>query len=447
MSTSRRAGRAATAGATALLLSLVAAACTGQSLPAADDDPHADVTLTFWHGWSDPKEIKAIDDNIAAFERQHPNIHVKSVANITDDKINQALRAGGPNAPDVVSSFTTDNVGKFCSSGAFTDLGPFLKKSGIDPAKTFPGPMREYTRFRGVRCALPLLGDAYALYYNKDAFKAAGIDAPPKTWSEFDADAVKLTRRTGDSYERLGFMPNFHAYETTITHYAAQWSPTYFDGHGKSTVGKDSAFRRVLTWQKHLAERLGGFRKLERARTSYGDEFGAKNPFHTGQVAMALDGEWRLGMALDSRPGFEIGVAPLPVPDDQAGTYGKGYMTGTVTGIAATSAKKNAAWELVRFLTTDTDAVVDFANAIHNVPSTFAALSSPRLKTDPRFRTFLDIAKNPHSNTTPASVNGGTYQVTLQDLSYRYEEGREPDLDAALRATAEQIDRDIVQAH
>ncbi|WP_438948183.1 extracellular solute-binding protein, partial [Streptomyces venezuelae] len=31
-----------------------------------------------------------------------------------------------------------------------------------------------------------LLSDAYGLYYNKDAFKAAGLDpeAPPKTWSE-----------------------------------------------------------------------------------------------------------------------------------------------------------------------------------------------------------------------------------------------------------------------
>ncbi len=78
--------------------------------------------------------------------------------NVTDDKINQALRTGGSDSPDVVSSFTTDNVGKFCSSGAMADLGPFLAKDKIDPAATFPKPMLDYTQYKGVRCSLPLLG-------------------------------------------------------------------------------------------------------------------------------------------------------------------------------------------------------------------------------------------------------------------------------------------------
>ena len=147
---------------------------------SANDDPNADVTITFWHGWSAPSEVKAIQANIDAFEGAHPNIHVKVVGNITDDKINQALRAGGAKAPDVVSSFTTDNVGEFCTSHVFVDLTPFLEKSGIDAAATFPKPLQDYTQFDGVRCTLPLLSDAYGLYYNKDAFKEAGITRPPR---------------------------------------------------------------------------------------------------------------------------------------------------------------------------------------------------------------------------------------------------------------------------
>ena len=53
-------------------------------------------------------------------------------------------------------------------------------------------------------------------------FKAAGISSPPKTLSEFDADAVKLTKTSGDTYSQLGFMPLYHGYESTITHFAAQ---------------------------------------------------------------------------------------------------------------------------------------------------------------------------------------------------------------------------------
>ncbi|MFJ8361682.1 ABC transporter substrate-binding protein [Streptomyces sp. NPDC093984] len=427
-------------------VALLTTACTGQSSSGASDDASKQTTINFWHAWSAPNETKAVNALIAGFEKAHPNIHVNVVANMTDDKINQALRTGGDKAPDVISSFTTNNVGKFCSSGALVDLNPFFKKAGIDPATTFPKAMNEYTQFDGNRCTVPLLGDAYGLYYNKTAFKKAGITAPPKTWSEFETDARKLTLPDGDGYKQLGFMPDYHGWETTTEHYFAQFSPTYFDKNGKSNLAEDPAFTAGFTLQKKLVDELGGYRKLERYRSKLGDEWGPKHPFHTGQVAMQLDGEWRLGMALDAKPNFDVGVAPLPVPDDQASQYGKGYITGTIAGIAATSTKQNAAWELVKYMTTDTDAVVNFSNAIHNVPSTLAALKSPKLKYDPRFKTFLDIAANPNSTTTPASVNGGVYLTTIQQLGYDYESGKVTDLKAALRKTAQQIDTDIAQA-
>ena len=84
-------------------------------------------------------------------------------------------------------------------------------------------------------------------------------------------------------------------------------------------------------WKK-LVDDLGGFAKLNRFRTSLGDEWGPKHPFHTGQVAMQLDGEWRGKMASDAEPPFEIGAAPFPVPDDQVADYGKGYLSGTILG-------------------------------------------------------------------------------------------------------------------
>ncbi|MFG2262296.1 ABC transporter substrate-binding protein [Streptomyces sp. NPDC048720] len=439
--TARKAAFALTAS-----LALLTTACTGQSGSGASDDASQETTINFWHAWSAPNEVKAVRSLVAGFEKAHPNIHVNVVGNMTDDKINQALRTGGDRAPDVISSFTTNNVGKFCSSGALIDLNPFFEKAGIDPETTFPRAMNEYTRFEGDRCTAPLLGDAYGLYYNKTAFRKAGITAPPKTWSEFEADAKKLTVSRGGAYEQLGFMPDYHGWESTTEHYFGQFSPTYFDKNGKSALAKDPAFEKGFTLQKRLVDELGGFQKLERFRATLGDEWGARHPFHTGQVAMQLDGEWRLGMAEEAKPGFEIGVAPLPVPDDQADQYGKGYITGTIAGIAATSHKQNAAWELLKYMTTDTDAVVGFANDIHNVPSTLAALKSPKLRYDPRFKTFLDIAADPNSTTTPASVNGGVYLVTIQQFGYDYESGKVTDLKAGLRKTAAQIDTDIAQA-
>ncbi len=441
-----RTGRLTGAATLLAAISVLATACTGQSGNAAADDPTKDVTLSFWHGWSAPSEVKAIEENIARFEKAHPNIKVKVTGNMTDDKVNQALRAGGDGAPDVVSSFTTDSVGKFCNSGAFADLNPFLEKSGIDKAKVFPKTLLEYTQFNGNQCTLPLLNDAYGLVYNKTAFAAAGITEPPKTWSRFTEVAQKLTKPKGDSYEQVGLMPTFHGYETKPTRLAAQWGATYFGADGKAGLAKDPAFTQMLTAQKDLVEKLGGYEKLERFRTTFGDEWSAEHPFHRGQVAMQIDGEWRAAMAKDAGVGFEIGTAPLPVPDDQAADYGKGYLSGTIMGIASVSTKQNAAWELVKYMTTDTGAVVAFANAIHNVPSTLAALDSPDLQLTPEFKTFVDIARHPKSSTTPAQADGGTYQLTFEDFAYGVEKGAVPDITAGLAKVDQQIDTDIAKA-
>jgi multiple sugar transport system substrate-binding protein len=427
-------------------LALALTACFGSSQGGAKDNPNADVTITFWHGWSAPSEVKAIQATIDAFEKANPNIHVKAVGNITDDKINQALRAGGSSAPDVVSSFTTDNVGEFCSSHAFVDLTPFMAKSGIDPSTTFPATQLSYTQYNHDQCALPLLSDAYGLYYNKDAFRAAGISGPPKTLSELDADAVKLTHQSGDTYSQLGFMPDYHFYESTITHFAAQWSPTYFSADGTSNVANDAGIKAAFEWQKGLVDKLGGYSRLEKYRTSFGDEFSNNNAFMTGQVAMIIDGEWRAGMINDSNSSVHYGVAPFPVPDSMAAQYGKGYITGTIVGIARTSSKQNAAWEFVKYLTSNTDAVVNFANAINNVPSTTAALASSKVNQDPSFQSFIKVASDPNSSTTPSSPNGGAYQLTLQDLGYAYESGKQADLQSGLDGAAHQIDTDIAQS-
>ncbi|MEV5125717.1 ABC transporter substrate-binding protein [Streptomyces decoyicus] len=421
--------------------------CANPGVGSAHDDPAAPVTLTFWHGWSTAGERKAIDDSVARFKKRHRNITVKVVPNVTDETMNQALRAGGDDAPDVVSSFTTNNVGQYCSSGMWVDLDPFLKKTGVDKAKVFPKTFLDYTSYQGEQCALPLLADSYGLYYNKDAFKKAGITRPPRTMSELKRDAVKLTRRDKNgSYQQVGFMPDFRLYQNSPDRMFAQWGPAYFDANGKSRLAKGPASKEFFTTTRELMDAQGGYRPLEEFRTTFGDEMSAQNAFLTQKLAMHMDGEWRGLMLRQAKARFAWGTAPVPVPDDQADTYGRGYLTGTVAGIAHSSRHQNAAWELVQFLTVDTDQVVRFANAIHNVPSTRAALKSPRLDTDPTFRTFLDIAQNPHSVALPPSVNGGQYITALQDFSYRVEAGQVRDLDAGLRGLDAQIDSDTLQS-
>ncbi|MGW6055699.1 ABC transporter substrate-binding protein [Streptomyces sp. NPDC055189] len=426
---------------------LLLSGCANPSVGSANDDPTKPVTLKFWHGWSTPGEVKAVNDSIDRFEKLHPNIDVQATGNVSDETVNQALRAGGDKAPDVVSSFTTNNVGQYCDSGMWADLDPFMEKTGLDKRKTFPKTLLDYTSYRGSQCALPLLADAFGMYYNKDAYKKAGIERPPRTMSEFEEVSKKLTIRSGkDSYKQVGYLPNFRFYQNSPDRLFAQWGPEYFDAEGDARLADDPKTYKFFKTARQLAKAQGGFADLEKFRMSFGDEMSNQNAFLTGKVAMHLDGEWRGLMLDEAKAKFDWGVAPLPVPDDQADTYGRGFITGTVAGIAHSSKHQNAAWELVRFLTADTKQVVNFANAIHNVPSTFAALKSPDLDADPTFRTFFDILQSKHSKALPPSVNGGAYVVSLMDFAYGVESGRVSDLRKGLKKLDEQIDADTLQS-
>src|SRR5207237_10216085 len=116
------------------------------------------------------------------------------------------------------------------------------------------------------------------------------------------------------------------------------------------------------------------------------DEFDTANLFETGKVAMNLDGEWRVAFLADEHPELHYGTAPFPVADDQPLQQGSGFISGNVIGIPKASAHPTQAYPLVKFLATDTDTQVGLSNDLRNVPTTFPALLSPNIKSDPHFR-------------------------------------------------------------
>jgi multiple sugar transport system substrate-binding protein len=163
---------------------------------------HASPTkLTVWVGWSAGKELITFKKVAAEYDKAHPDVTLDVVGGIVDQKIVAAIRAG--QAPDVVSSFNSYDVGIYCGTKAWLDLKPYMDKSHISTS-IFPKATLYYTQYAGTRCALPLLADTYGLYYNKALFAKAGIKSPPKTISELTADAKKLTQRNKDGSLKVG---------------------------------------------------------------------------------------------------------------------------------------------------------------------------------------------------------------------------------------------------
>ncbi|MGH6654960.1 MAG: extracellular solute-binding protein [Actinocrinis sp.] len=452
--------RRITGPSAAIAAVLTAAACAGttaapqQKITAVDAYPATKpaVTINLWHGFSEGSENDAFNAMVASFEKAHPNIHVKVTGNITDTQIQQGIKGGGSQSPDVAVSFTTDDVGTYCSTGEWINLKQDLAAAQIDVAKTFPAPLVNYTQYQGDQCALPLENDAYGLYYNKAMFQSAGIADAPKSLTELQADALKLTVKNPDgSFKRVGFFPSFAYFEQVPGHFTQTFHLKWQSADHKSQLAADPGFTAMVDWQKSFqaavlnqapkssAKQLTDF--MNKAMGP-GEFTAGQNPFEKGVVAMAVDGEWRNANLKAETPTLSYGTAPFPVQDSDAASYGGGYLAGTVVGISSRSTHQDADWELVKYLTTNTATLVTFANAIQNVPSTLAALASPQLSQDPNFQTFVKISGNGNSTTTPASPNGGQYQQSAQTWLAKWEAGQVSDLPSALSGLDAQIDKD-----
>jgi multiple sugar transport system substrate-binding protein len=427
----------------AAALSVGLAACTAQT--SSDSGPaakgtKAKGTVTLWHFFSG-REANAIADVVKDFEAKYPDVHVEVRSEQDDEKMRQAIAAG--KGPDVGVSYSTAIVGSFCSSGAFQDLGPYMKRDGVSE-DIFPPLVRDYTEFQGTRCAMPMLADVYGLYYNKKLLSAAGFDGPPKTAEELTAMAKKLTQRNPDgSIKVAGFVPNFGFYENTPEAWAPAWGATWLDDSLDPQIADNPAWTSMLTWQKDLVDWYG-IDNLNKFTAGAGQEFSADNAFETGKIAMILDGEWRTAFIKSEHPGLDYGTAPFPPPASESSRYGAAYVTGTVAGIPRGAKNPEAAWQLLKYLTTDTDAIVKLSNSLRNVPTTSASLQSPDLKVDDHFQTFLDSFQNPDSATTPATQAGADgYTSTMLDFAERWQQGKESDLTQGLKQVDQQMTTDL----
>ncbi len=172
--------RVTTLAGVALLATAMAAGCTPGSAPAPLASPTAEPegTIEFWHFFTD-REAAAIAEVVHDFEVAHPKIHVVIKDGQDDTKMTQAISAG--QGPDLGLSYSTDIVGKFCHSGAWVDLNPYISRDHVDMTK-IPASVQAYTKFENKQCTMPFLADTYGLYYNKDMFTAAGIAGRRRPW-------------------------------------------------------------------------------------------------------------------------------------------------------------------------------------------------------------------------------------------------------------------------
>lgn len=115
--------------------------------------------------------------------------------------------------PHIIQIFDAGAATIINAKGATVPVADLMKDFDIEDY--IPGVRYFYADSDDKMIGLPFNASTPLLYYNKDAFAAAGIDAPPKTWEEFEAMAPKLKEAgytaLAQSHSPWIFSENFHS--------------------------------------------------------------------------------------------------------------------------------------------------------------------------------------------------------------------------------------------
>jgi sn-glycerol 3-phosphate transport system substrate-binding protein len=151
---------------------------------------------------------RIIDGYARDFEAQHPDISIKPVyAGNYDDTIAKAITAfkGGHAPPlamlgaiQVYTLIDLDAIVPFDEIATSAADKAWL--GGFFPAFLANGNVLDHT------WSIPFQRSTPVLFWNKNAFKAAGLDPekPPQTWTEQTAMAKRLVKRSGSTTSQWG---------------------------------------------------------------------------------------------------------------------------------------------------------------------------------------------------------------------------------------------------
>ena len=176
------------AAAVALLLVLGAAAGRAQA-------PR--VQVEFWHALRGPlgEALESIVNGFnasqasyrvnATFKGSYPETMVAAIA---------AFRAG--NAPHIVQMFEVGTATMMAARGAIKPVYELMQetKTPFDPSVYLPAVRGYYSTPDGRMVSMPFNSSTPVLWYNKDAFRRAGLnpERPPRTWAELREAAQRI---------------------------------------------------------------------------------------------------------------------------------------------------------------------------------------------------------------------------------------------------------------
>tara|TARA_B100000674_G_C37910770_1_gene948486 strand:- start:380 stop:1642 length:1263 start_codon:yes stop_codon:yes gene_type:complete len=318
-------------------LGLSAAFVVGMAIPAS-----ADTELTMYYPIAVGGALTEVVDSIVAdFETENPDIKVNAIysGNYDDTRVRalSALNSGDPAQLAVMFSIDAYDLIEQDLILPFDDL--VSGTAGANWLKSFYPALMANGNIEGKTWGIPFQRSTIVAYYNKDMFRAAGLDpeAPPTSWNELISMGKALTK--DGSY---GIMIPSTGYPYWMFQaLAIQNGKEVMSNDGLTTYFDDPTVIETLEFWKSLSSEHG---VMPEGTVEWGT---LRQAFLEGQTAMMWHSTGNL-TAVKKNASFDFGVAELPANVRKGSPTGGGnfYI------FKDTSAEEQAAaLKLIEFMT------------------------------------------------------------------------------------------------
>jgi len=350
----------------ALIFMAPLAACGGSSSSGSSTTSSGPVTLTYW-AW-----ISSLPDQVALFNKTHPNIHVNLVnvgsSQTEYDKLFTAIKAN--NEPDV-SEVEFQALPTFETTGSLLDLAPYGAASVKD--QFVPYTWSQVLLGNSI-LAIPQDTGPMGLWYRQDIFQKYNLPVPT-TWAQYADDAAKL-HAANPNYYITDFPPKGAAWFIGLQ-WQAGGRPFNINGQSwKVSLNNPQAQQVASYWQDLLNKKL--------VKTEPDFTNGWYHDLQTGALATWVGAAWGNGVLEQNAPQTSGKWRVAPLPQWQAGQSVSSNWGGSSTAVFKSTKHPKEATEFAEWISNnEKSAETEFKGGAY--PCLLSALNSSTMNSPQPF--------------------------------------------------------------